>query len=152
MCVNVFLSKTEKAENDKARYMGLHNGWNYDGAGFRNSFCGSSGRIEIMFKIITVGASLFAAPAMAQTITEKDTVDALIVMVAAEVACGLKVPQEASYRMVKSVIHLIPEGKGGEFGDYIREAGEAKGRKILKSHGRERFCIDMAQAYRRHGY
>lgn len=105
-----------------------------------------------MFKSIVVGAALFAAPAMAQTITEKDTVDALIVMVAAEVACGLEMPQEASYRMVKSVIHLIPEGKGGEFGDYIREAGEFKGMRILKSPARERFCMDMAQTYRRHGY
>lgn len=132
--------------------MDLHNGWNYDGAGFRDSFCGSSGGIKIMFKSIVVGAALFAAPAMAQATMEERTVDALINMVAAEVACGIKVPSAAVNDVLAPISHLIPVDKAGEFGAAIRKAGLVRGYEALRSPRREEFCISVARTYGRFGY
>lgn len=138
--------------NDQARFMDLYNGWCYDGSGSSNTFRGTSSGDEIMFKTILVGAALFAAPAMAQATVEEQTIDALINMVAAEVACGIKVPPAAVNDVLSPISHLIPVGRAGELGKAIRKAGEARGYEALRSPQREEFCIRIARTYGRFGY
>lgn len=98
------------------------------------------------------GAALLAAPAMAQVSAEQQTVEALINMVAAEVACGIKIPPSAVNEVLAPISHLIPEGRGKELGAYIRKAGEVRGYEIARSTRREMFCINVARTYGRFGY
>lgn len=130
--------------------MDLHNGWNYDGAGFRNSFCGSSGGIKIMFKSILVGAALFAAPAMAQTMEPENALMGIVRMETAEQFCGLPHRRDLLRELLMVVLPHVKLSTD-EFTDSVRRAAKDMGEGLQQTGSLPGFCASVGEIYGRYG-
>lgn len=104
-----------------------------------------------MFKIITIGAALFAAPAMAQTMAPEQALIGIIRMEAAKQFCGLPM-QRAALEELVAVVSPYVKTTPQEFTESIRRAAGDLGANMHRNGSLPGFCANVGTLYGRHGY
>lgn len=103
-----------------------------------------------MFKIITVGAALFAAPAMAQSMAPEQALIGIIRMEAAKQFCGLPIHEGALRELVKIVVPYV-KTTPQEFTESVRRAAGELGANMHRNGSLPGFCANVGTLYGRNG-